>query len=111
MSVMSEKAVASGLLVEPQELSSTPAVEKVAEKKAVITPVPYTYADLPKDRFSVADYASADNKAEIGKRALIILEAETPILRDVLIRKVMASFGVYRSPNTSEATEKTGLQT
>ncbi len=71
-----------------------------------ITPVPYTYAELPGDKMSTADYVSADNKAEIGNRALIIVQTEAPILRDVLIRKVMASFGVNKSAAVIDATEK-----
>ena len=47
-----------------------------------------------------------DNKAEIGKRALAIVEAEAPILREVLIRRLMLSFGVNKSSAVSEATEK-----
>ncbi|MBR0130646.1 MAG: hypothetical protein IJM08_05040, partial [Firmicutes bacterium] len=77
-----------------------------AAEHPVITPVPYTYAELPEDKMSPADYAAASNKAEIGNRALAIVQAEAPILRDVLIRKVMASFGVNKSAAVLDATEK-----
>ncbi len=75
-------------------------------EQPVITPVPYTYAELPEDKMSPAEYAAASNKAEIGSRALAIVQAEAPILRDVLIRKVMASFGVNKSATVLDATEK-----
>ena len=72
----------------------------------VVTPVPYVFAELPKDILSAGDYIAADNKAEIGKRALEIVEAEAPILREVLIRRLMSSFGVNKSSAVLEATEK-----
>lgn len=71
-----------------------------------ITPVPYIFAELPEDKLSAADYIAATNKAEIGKRAIAIVEAEAPILRDVLIRKLMTSFGVNKSSAVLDATEK-----
>lgn len=71
-----------------------------------ITPVPYIFADLPVNKMSQSDYVSTDNKAEIGDRALSILQAEAPIRKDVLIRKLRASFGVNKSTAVEDATEK-----
>ncbi|MBQ6371584.1 MAG: DUF3320 domain-containing protein, partial [Oscillospiraceae bacterium] len=97
--------------IEPSEneVQSMGESETAAEQgtdSVVITPVPYTYADLPKEKMSPADYVAAGNKAEIGRHALEIVRAEAPILREVLIRKVMSSFGIYKSAAVLEATEK-----
>lgn len=72
----------------------------------VICPVPYVFAELPEGKMSAADYAAAENRDEICRRANAILEAEAPILRDVLIRKLMSSFGVGKGAAALEATEK-----
>lgn len=76
------------------------------ETVQAITPVPYTYAELPEDKVSPADYVAGSNKAEIGKRAMSIVQIEGPILREALIRKVIASFGVNKTASVLEATEK-----
>ena len=55
---------------------------------------------------NTAEYTSAASKAVISKRAVEIVEAEAPILKDVLIRKLMTSFGVNKSASVLEATEK-----
>lgn len=78
----------------------------VNTERIEIVPVPYTFAELPEDKMSAAEYTAASNKAEIGRRALAIVEAEAPILRDVLIRKLWASFGVNKGNAVVEATEK-----
>lgn len=82
--------------------------EATSDRKELltITPVPYAYAELPEEKLTPADYVAASNKTEIGTRALAIVQAEAPILRDVLIRKVMASFGVNKSAAVLDATEK-----
>ena len=77
-----------------------------AETGDVIRPVPYVFAELPEGKMSAADYAAAENRDEICRRANAILEAEAPILRDVLIRKLMSSFGVGKGAAALEATEK-----
>ena len=46
------------------------------------------------------------NKGLIIDRILAIVEVEAPILKDVLIRKVMASFNVNKSNAALEAAEK-----
>ena len=55
---------------------------------------------------SAADYSASANKAEISKRALAIVDAEAPILKDVLVRKLMNSFGVNKGAAVLDATEK-----
>ncbi len=79
-----------------------------AEPKAAaeIIPVPYTFAVLPEDKLTLTEYTAAGNRAEIGRRAMAIVEAEAPILKDVLIRKLLTSFGVNRSAAVLDATEK-----
>ena len=72
----------------------------------MITPIPYRFADLPVEKLSAAEYTAAANKAEIGRRAITILETEAPILKDALIRRLTASFGVNKSTAVLEATEK-----
>ena len=80
--------------------------EQADVEAVIITPVPFTFASLSKDEISPEDYIAASNKSEISKRALSIVEAEAPLLKDNLIRKVMGSFGVNKSAATLEATEK-----
>ena len=86
-----------------------PQEQKASETETtanVITPVPYVFAELPEDKMSAADYSASANKAEISKRALAIVDAEAPILKDVLVRKLMNSFGVNKGAAVLDATEK-----
>ena len=87
-------------------VAETGAPAGVNTERIEIVPVPYTFAELPEDKMSAVEYTAASNKAEIGRRALAIVEAEAPILRDVLIRKLWASFGVNKGNAVVEATEK-----
>lgn len=73
---------------------------------SVIVPVPYTYAELPEDKVSPANYVAGSNKSEIGKRAMTVVQVEGPILKDALIRKVIASYGINKSSSVMDATEK-----
>lgn len=71
-----------------------------------IEPVQYEYASLSESETTPAEYVLSGNKEEIGRRALQLVDVEAPILRDELIRRVIASFGINRSPAVIEATEK-----
>ena len=107
-SVESEKEVANSANETNRNEKSLPE-QKVTNSEAtasVITPVPYVFAEIPKDKMNTAEYTSAASKAVISKRAVEIVEAEAPILKDVLIRKLMTSFGVNKSASVLEATEK-----
>ena len=95
-----------GKTVRAQPADREEAITADAVEQSVITPVPYTYAELPQDKLSSAEYTAAGNRGEIGNRALTIVQAEAPILKDVLIRKVTASFGVSKSTAVLDATEK-----
>ena len=70
-----------------------------------ISPVHYTHTDLPKRKMKAVDYSKEENKSDIERCALLILQVEAPILKGVLIRKILASFGVNRNNAVLEATE------
>ena len=96
-------------IVLPDISISEPIVKTIKEDMDLSTsiiPVPYVYADLPEDKLTATEYTAADKKAEIGRRAIDIVQVEGPILRDALIRRIMASYGVKKSPSVLEATEK-----
>lgn len=95
----------------PEAEPVAPAVpaEKPKTEKAGIPafePVPYIYADLPVTEMNPADYAASGNRAEVQKRVSMIIETEAPILKETLIKRLLASFGVSKSATTLEATEK-----
>ncbi|MBP3871523.1 MAG: DUF4011 domain-containing protein [Faecalicoccus sp.] len=71
-----------------------------------IVPVPYVFAPESAVKLSLDEYISTSHRQEIGQRALEIAQAEAPILKDILIRKVMTSFGINKSNSALEATEK-----
>ena len=79
---------------------------EAGDKNGKIIPAPYIFAELPDHKTSQSEYVSPESKADIGKCALLILHAEAPIRKDVLIRKLRASFGVNKSAAVEEATEK-----
>ena len=81
-----------------------PAIE--SKKYPQITPIPYICAEVSECKLSTADYVAVNNRMKIGNRALSIVQEEAPIQKDVLIRKILASFGVNRSTTVLEATEK-----
>lgn len=76
------------------------------EKVSITEPTPYVFAEFPDTKLSPAEYAASENSVELQRRILQILKTEAPILRDVLIRRVMGSFGVTKSSGTLAATEK-----
>ncbi len=82
------------------------AMPKSLATQNLIEPVPYTYADDAEQPLSASEYVLPENRELIGQQAIAILEAEALILRDLLIRKLMASFGVNKSAAVSEATER-----
>ena len=70
-------------------------------------PMEYVNADLPQTPLASEDYAAPTNRKVMARRADMIIEAEAPIHKDVLIWKLMNSFGIKRSTvATVEATEK-----
>ncbi len=52
------------------------------------------------------EYCKPSNKDEIMRRAILIVEGEKVIERDLLLEKVRSSFGVKNSEKVAEATEK-----
>ena len=50
-----------------------------------ISPVHYTHTDLPKRKMKAVDYSKEENKSDIERCALLILQVEAPILKGVLI--------------------------
>lgn len=93
---------------EQSDDSSIEAVQEESEESQAIeiVPVPYVFAPESDLKLSLDEYISTGRKQEIGQRALEIAQAEAPILKDILIRKVMTSFGINKSNSALEATEK-----
>ena len=79
---------------------STPALETVSEPRT------YEFAELPDSKLSQAEFVSSANRAEIGKRALLLVEKEGPILKETLIKRILSSFGIIRTNASLEALEK-----
>lgn len=63
----------------------------------------YATAELPITGMSIEDFASKDNKDEAIARAKAIVETEAPIPEDLLIRKLLATYEIYKSKNSVEA--------
>lgn len=101
------ESVANERISEEDSFESQRLLERRTESIIItdISPVHYTHTDLPKRKMKAVDYSSAENEAEIKRCALLILQAEAPILKGVLIRKILASFGVNRNNAVLEATE------
>jgi hypothetical protein len=74
--------------------------------KKEAAPTEYVEATLPVTDMSQAEFASSSNKKEIQNRMLTILEAEAPILKDVLFRRVWASFRIQKTTSAIDAAEK-----
>ncbi len=81
-------------------------VEENPVKHDVSEPVEYVVADIQTTPITPADFAVSSNKSSIADRIITIVNAEAPILKEALMRKVFASYGVQKSGATSEAFEK-----
>lgn len=109
-----EKAAEEEPAIPAAEMAETQADEPVPVKNPERTvpastpddPVPYVYADLPETKMSAEEYAAPENKEEIIRRIGLILQAEAPILKEVLIRRLHASFGISKGAAALAATEK-----
>ncbi len=66
----------------------------------------YTPVDFPVTPIGWAEYCLPSQKAEIARRASMIVENEGVILRDKLMEKLRTSFGVKASDKVTDATEK-----
>lgn len=68
--------------------------------------VDYQEAELPEIKMTSADFVASSNKAILAQRVTDIVCIEGPILKDVLIRKLLSSCGVNKTSATLEAAEK-----
>ena len=66
----------------------------------------YTMAALPIDKMSTAEFASSTNSKLIQERILQLMQAEAPIQKELLIRRMLKSFGVSRTKTVSDTIEK-----
>ncbi len=66
----------------------------------------YTMASLPTDKMSASELSSSKNSKVIQKRILLVLQAEAPVEKELLIRRILKSFGVSRTKTVSDAVEK-----
>ena len=69
-------------------------------------PVEYAEAELPVTDMSQTDFAASGNRKEIQSRMTAILDAEAPVLKDVLFRRVWSSFKIQKTALAIDATEK-----
>lgn len=127
----SSKTTPKAPVKEPNGLSQTPVVEvvdttapvsqKVADAEPAIpetpvvseqlsvtgyAPIDYVVAEVEQIKWSAADFIAAGNKNAIAARATEIVAVEGPILKDCLMRKLLASYGVNKTTATIEAAEK-----
>ena len=93
--------VISDLTETDQNTDDTPEAKPVQ-----ILQIPYTFAELPDEKVSSEEYIAQEFRPRIAERAAQIIEAEAPILRDVLLRRIWSSYGVNKSNSVVEATEK-----
>jgi len=68
--------------------------------------VPYEHIDLPVTLASEDEYLSASFRKQIAQRAQLLLKAEAPILMELLVKRVLYSFGQIPNKSQKEATEK-----
>ena len=59
--------------------------------------VPYIITSLPETPISSDEYAAPGNRKEIARRIELIVQTEQPIHRDVLIWRLLVSFGIKRA--------------
>ena len=81
-------------------------IESEATDKNIQEPTEYVAVDLDVTQISPAEFAAVSNKASIGERITQIVNVEAPILKESLMRKVFASYGIQKSGTTTEAFEK-----
>ncbi len=87
------------------------AVAETLESRETAAAEPYTrklyvWTDYPVTQVGWQEYCQPSNKAEIAQRAVLIVEGEGVIERDLLIAKLYFSFGVRSVDKVAEATEK-----
>lgn len=92
------------VLIKAEEVCNDTAPEQ--EKLCYLTE-PYIPAEVAVTELSAADYAKKENLGLIAEKMQQIIDAESPIAYDRLIRKTLRAFHIVRSsPQTLEATEK-----
>lgn len=68
--------------------------------------VEYRQASTEVTSLGMADFASSANRGKIAEAAARIVEAEGPILKDVLYRRLFSLFGVWKTNDSVEAADK-----
>lgn len=96
----------SDIVVTSVAPQSEPKQESTVTVSEVSEPVEYLAADIPVTPISPAEFAANSNKNSIADRILAVVNTEAPILKDALMRKIFASYGVQKSGATAEAFEK-----
>lgn len=66
----------------------------------------YQAADLHTSSLSISEFISASNKAMIGQTAVAIIEAEGPMLKDTLCRRLLTAYGVNKTNDSMDAADK-----
>ena len=69
-------------------------------------PSEYVYAELENTPLGIAGFSEPSNKALIADRIAAVVNAEAPILKDAVMRKVFGSFGVQKGAASLEVFEK-----
>ena len=68
--------------------------------------VEYQQSNPDVTSMGMADFASSANRGKIAEAAATIVEAEGPILKDVLYRRLFSLFGVWKTDASVEAADK-----
>ena len=110
--VVAEEPVVAAEETEAVE-EATESGEEVAEEDTSVPAEPVEYvltdyitAELEPLKMTAADFAASGFKADLAQRALEIVSAEGPILKDSLLKKMFGSCGVSKTTATLEAAEK-----
>ncbi|MBO4548579.1 MAG: DUF3320 domain-containing protein, partial [Abditibacteriota bacterium] len=96
----------AGQLPEEDTSSESGEGEDSAAAWAPEEPAEYVSAELENTPLGIAGFAEPANKALIAERIAAVVNAEAPILKDAVMRKVFWSFGVQKGAASLEVFEK-----
>ena len=95
---------------QPEPVMTEEPIEPVPSKEVVLRdtkePTEYVTASFPALNMTLEEFTSTAGRSDIENVIGIILEAEAPILKEALIRKVLAGCGINRSGAAVDAVEK-----
>ena len=69
-------------------------------------PVEYIVADIPSTDLSQVEFADSKKKSEVSDRIISIVDIEAPILKESLMRRIFASYGISKTSSSLDAFDK-----